>query len=42
VPKTEFVSRSRRELTYGPNEPTLLSVGEVRSVDEEMNPYVIC
>jgi hypothetical protein len=42
VPKTAYVSRSQRQLTYGPNEPTLLSVGDkVRVVEEEMNPYVI-
>jgi len=42
VPKTAYVSRSQRELTYGPNEPTLLSVGDVRIVEEDYNPYVIC
>ena len=42
MPKTAYVSRSQRELTYGPNEPTLLSVGDVRIVAEEMTPYVIC
>ena len=41
VPKTSYVSRSQRELTYGPGEPALLAVGEVRMVDEEMNPYVL-
>ena len=41
VPKTSYVSRSQRELTYGPGEPALLAVGEVRMVEEEMNPYVI-
>ena len=42
VPKTAYVSRSQRELTYGPNESTLLSVGDVRVVEEDYNPYVIC
>jgi hypothetical protein len=32
---------SARELTYGPDEPELLAVEEVRMVEEEMNPYVI-
>jgi hypothetical protein len=41
VPKTSYVSRSQREITYGPGEPVLLAVGEVRMVEEEMNPYVI-
>jgi hypothetical protein len=41
VPRTQYVSRSQRELTYGPGEPALLAVGEVRMVEEEMNPYVI-
>jgi len=42
VPKTAYVSRSQRELTYGPNEPTLLTVvGEVRVVEEDYNPYII-
>jgi len=35
------VSRSQRELTYGPNEPTLLSVGDVRMVEEDDNPNII-
>jgi hypothetical protein len=38
VPKTAHISRSQQELTYGPNEPTLLSVGGVSIVEEEMNP----
>jgi hypothetical protein len=42
VPKTSYVSRSQRELTYGPNEATLLSVGDVGIVEEEDNPYIIC
>ena len=29
------------ELTVGPREPALLAVGDVRMVEEEMNPYVI-
>ena len=41
VPKTSCVSRSQHELTYGPGEPVLLAVGDVRMVEEEMNPYVI-
>jgi hypothetical protein len=41
VPRSAYVSRSQRELTYGPNEPTLLSVGDVRMVEEDYNPYVI-
>jgi hypothetical protein len=41
VAKTSYVSRSQRELTYGPNESTLLSVGDVRIVEEDYNPYVI-
>ena len=41
VPRTAYVSRSQRELTYGPGEPALLAVGEVRMVEEETNPYVI-
>ncbi len=41
VPRTSYVSRSQRELTYGPGEPALRTVGEVRMVEEEMNPYVI-
>lgn len=41
VPKTAYLSRSQRELTYGPNEPTLLSVGDVRIVEEDNNPYII-
>ena len=41
MPKTPYVSRSQRELTYGPGEPALLAVGEVRMVEEEMNPYVL-
>ena len=40
--KTSYVSRSQRQLTYGPNEATLLSVGDVRIVEEEDNPYIIC
>lgn len=40
-PRTSYVSRSQRELAYGPGEPALLAVGEVRMVEEEMNPYVI-
>jgi hypothetical protein len=35
------VCRSQRELTHVPNGPTLRSVGEVRIVEEEMNPYII-
>jgi hypothetical protein len=42
VPKTSYVSRSQRERTCGPNEPTLLSVGDVRIVEAEDNPYIIC
>jgi hypothetical protein len=42
VPTTAHASRSQRELTYGPNEPTLRSVGGVRILEEEMNPYIIC
>ena len=34
-------AHSQRELTYGPGEPALLAVGEVRMVEEEMTPYVI-
>ena len=34
------VSTSQRELTYGPDEPALLS-GDVRMVEEEIDPYVI-
>ena len=34
-------SGSQRELTYGQGEPALLAVGEVRMVEEEINPYVI-
>ena len=41
APRTEYVSRSQRELTYGPGEPALLAVGEVRMVEEETNPFVI-
>ena len=41
VPRTAYVSRSQRELAYGPGEPALLAVGEVRMVEEETNPYVI-
>ena len=41
VPKTSYVSRSQHELTNGPGEPVLLAVGDVRMVEEEMNPYVI-
>ena len=41
LPRTSFVSRSQRELSYGPGEPALLAVGEVRMVEEETNPYVI-
>jgi hypothetical protein len=41
VPKTSYVSRSQLELTYGPGEPVLLAVGEVRVVEEGSNPYVI-
>ena len=41
VPKTEFISRSQRELTYGPGEPALLAVGEVRMVEEVTDSYVI-
>ena len=41
VPRTAYVSRSQRELTYGPGEPALLAVGEVRKVEDETNPYVI-
>ena len=32
---------SAREITYGPGERALLTVGEVRMVEEEANPYVI-
>jgi hypothetical protein len=39
--KVAFVSRSQRELTYEPNESTLLWVGDVRIVEEDYNPYVI-
>ena len=42
VPRTAYVSRSQRELAYGPGEPALLAVGEVWMVEEEVNPYVIC
>jgi hypothetical protein len=42
VPKTAHISRSQHELTYGPNEPALLSVGDVLTVEEEMNPHIIC
>ena len=35
------VSSSQCELTYGPGEPALLAVGEVRMVEEEMSPFVI-
>jgi hypothetical protein len=41
VPKTTYVSRSQRELTYGPGEAVLLAVGEVRMVEEEKDPYPI-
>jgi hypothetical protein len=41
VSQSAHVSRSQRELTYGPGEPVLLAVGDVRMVEEEMNPYVI-
>ena len=41
APRSIYVSRSQRELTYDPGEPALLAVGEVRMVEEEMNPYVI-
>ena len=41
VPRTSYVSRSQRELTYGPGKTTLRAVGEVRMVEEEANPYVI-
>ncbi len=41
VPRTSYVSRLQRELTYGPGEPALLTVGEVGMVEEETNPYVI-
>ena len=34
-------AHSQRELNYGPGEPALLAVGEVRMVEEEMNPYVL-
>ncbi len=34
------MSKSQRELTYGPDEPALLS-GDVRMVEEEIDPYVI-
>ena len=29
------MTRSQRQLTYGPGEPALLAVGEVRMVEEE-------
>jgi hypothetical protein len=35
------VSRSQREFTYGPGEPTLLAVGEVRMVEEDASPYMV-
>jgi len=38
VPKTSYVPRSQLELTYGPGEPVLLAVGEVRVVEEGSNP----
>ena len=41
MPRSAHVSRSQRELTYGPGEPAWLAVGDVRMVEEEMNPYVI-
>jgi hypothetical protein len=43
VPKTAYVSRPQRELTYGSIEPTLLSVvDEVRVVEQDYNTYVFC
>ena len=41
LPLSAYVSRSQRELTYGPGAPVLFSVGEARMVEDEMNPYVI-
>ena len=41
LPRTSFVSRSQRELSYGPGEPALLAVGEVWMVEEETDSYVI-
>ena len=41
VPRSAYVSRSQREGTYGPGEPALLAVGEVRKVEEGPNPYFI-
>ena len=38
VPKTSSVSSSQHELTDGPGEPAWLAVGDVRMVEEEMNP----
>ena len=32
MPRSALVSRSQRELTYGPGEPALLSVGDLRMV----------
>lgn len=41
VPKTAFVSRSQRDLTYGPVETVVARAGEVTVVSDDFNPFVI-
>ena len=41
VPKTEYISRSQRDLTYGPAETVVARAGEVTVVSDDFNPYVI-
>ena len=42
VPRSAYVSRSHRDLTYGPTEQVVSVSGDVRVVPVEDNPYVIC
>ena len=41
VPRSAYVSRSHRDLTYGPTEQVVSVTGDVRVVQVDDNPYVI-
>jgi len=42
VPRSAYVSRSHRDLTYGPPEQVVSVTGDVRVVQVDDNPYMIC
>jgi hypothetical protein len=41
VPRSAYVSRSHRDLTYGTTEQVVSVTGDVRVVQVDDNPYVI-